>query len=192
MKQILTRGFFIVVLCSCFSAAAYYFINVYAMMLSLPLFGIGLSRVIIDLVAELRHYFREAASRKISGKHYSFRGITLHVVEDDDYAFWFPADEIRKAVGQGAADRALALTYPTGWCEMGKPLKGYLRDDALLIYLSKETSLQGIKFKIWVERTIAFQAKSQRERFGIRLEDPRAVVPTAPPPNPYAITQPQG
>ena len=59
MQRILLRALFAITLCSLVSAAAYYFLSPIAMVLSLPLFGIALSRVIIDLIAELRRGARD-------------------------------------------------------------------------------------------------------------------------------------
>ncbi|MBC7916282.1 MAG: hypothetical protein H7Y28_00595 [Rhodoferax sp.] len=174
MKQILLRAVGVLVVCGCFSWAAYYFLGPAALVLSLPLFGVLISRVFIDFVDEMRMVAKHVALRSVQGSYYSFQGISVNVVEDDDYCQWVAADEVRKIVGSGATDRMLALAYPDGWCEMGKPPKGYLRDDALLLYLAKENSLRGVKFRVWVERNIAHQAKKQRERFGIRVSDPRA------------------
>jgi len=189
MKQILLRAVGVLVVCACFSWAAYYVLGTVALVLSLPLVGVLMSRVIIDFGDEMRLAAKHAALHAVNGSYYSFQGVEVHVVEDDDYCQWIAAEEVRKIVGTGAPDRLLALTYPHGWCEMGKPPKGYLRDDALLLYLAKETSLRGIKFKVWVERNIVHQAKKQRARFGVRLTDPResAMHDTRPPPD----TQPQ-
>ena len=145
----------------------------YGLVVALPIFGC-LAWPIVNLLDELRMGAHRRAMMPLSGVFYSFQGTEVHVVEDDDYCQWVPADEVRKIVGQGAPDRLLALAYPDGWCVMGKPPKGYLRDDALMMYLAKETSLRGIKFKVWVERNIALQANKRRQRFGVRISDPRA------------------
>lgn len=189
MGHILLRTLGVLLVCSCFSGAAYYFFGAVGLVLSLPLLGILLSRIIIDFVDEMRLVAKHAALHSVNGSFYSFQGVAIKVIEDDDYCQWVAAEEVRKIVGSGAPDRLLAQTYPDGWCVMGKPPKGYLRDDALLLYLAKETSLRGIKFKVWVERNIVHQAKKQREKFGVRLTDPRelAMRDTQIPPN----TQPQ-
>lgn len=172
MQQILLRALFAITLCSLVSAAAFYYFGPTAMVLSLPLFGIALSRVIIDLVAELRHGVRDLTLAHLDGHHFSYLGVTLQVLEDEDHCRWVPTAEIRRIVGSVATDRALALTYPNGWRSLGQPEQGHLRDDALLTYLAKEPSMRAIKFKNWAERNIAFPARKQRERLGIRLSDP--------------------
>jgi hypothetical protein len=153
---------------------SWYFWGLMGLLLTTLLFATVLGRNIAELIVDARRGVRHVRFREVNGSYYSFQGIAVQVVEDDDYSPWIPADVVRKIVGHGASDRMLALTYPDGWCEMGKPPKGHLRDDALLMYLAKEQSLRGIKFKVWVERNIAHQANKQRQRFGVRISDPRA------------------
>ncbi len=174
MKKVLLRGFLITLACCAFSAAAWYFINIYAMVISLPIFGIALSRVIIDFVAEMRISARDAALAHLDGVYFSYRGTGLQVLEDEEHCRWVPTNEVRRIVGSAAPDRLLALTYPTGFSAMGEPEQGHLRDDALMAYLAKEPSMPAIKFKNWAERNIAFPARKQRERLGIRLAEPTA------------------
>ena len=156
------------------AALAYYQWGLLGFLAAVAAFAGVFARNIVELGGEIRTHSRRFRFSEINGQYYSFQGTEVHVVEDDDYCQWVPANDVRKIVGQGASDRMLALAYPDGWCVLGKPPKGYLRDDALMMYLAKDTSLRGIKFKVWVERTIALQAGKRRQRFGIRISDPRA------------------
>ena len=52
MLRIVLRALVITALCSLFSGAAWYFGGVTAFLLSLPIFAVGLSRVIIDLLTD--------------------------------------------------------------------------------------------------------------------------------------------
>lgn len=160
-------------LCCAFAWAMFHYGGLAYLVFSLGIFGC-LAWPIINLLAELRLAARHDVLAPLNGLHYSFQGMRIHVLEDDDYCQWVPADDVRRVLGQGASDRMLSLAYPDGWSVMGKPPQGYLRDDALVIYLAKESSLRGAKFRVWVERNIAFQADKQRKRFGIRISDPRA------------------
>ena len=171
MLRIVLRALVITALCSLFSGAAWYFGGVTAFLLSLPIFAVGLSRVIIDLLAELRHGARKLALEHLDGKYFSYLGVSLQVLEDEEHCRWIPISEVRRIVGSAASDRALELTYPGGWRRMGKPEQGYLRDDALMTYLAKEPSMKAIKFKNWAQRNIAFPAGRQRQRLGIHLTD---------------------
>jgi hypothetical protein len=51
---------------------------------------------------------------------------------------------------------------------IGRPLEPHVRDDALLAHLDKERSPEALRLRHWVEREIAFPARRQRARLGIR------------------------
>lgn len=171
MSTFALRGLFLFCL---LAPLSWYFWDVKGLLITTLLFATVLGRNVAELIVEARTGVRHIRFREVNGAFYSFQGISINVIEDDDYCQWVAADVVRKIVGTGASDRMLALAYPDGWCEMGKPAKGHLRDDALLMYLAKEQSLRGVKFRVWVERNISYQAKKQRQRFGIRITDPRA------------------
>lgn len=57
---------------------------------------------------------------------------------------------------------------------MGKPEQPYLRDDALIEHLAREGSPAALRFRTWVERTIAFPASRIRTQFGIRPDPENA------------------
>jgi hypothetical protein len=133
--------------------------------------GIAFSRIIIDTTAELSWWARRRMLEPLSGTHYQFQTFTVHVFEDDDHCRWIATDEARKIVGQLAGDHSLAQLYPCGHQFLGKDNKGYLRDDALITHLTSSSSPQGIKFKNWVERNIAFPARKVRQRKGIVIAD---------------------
>jgi hypothetical protein len=50
----------------------------------------------------------------------------------------------------------------------GRPGEPYLRAEALLAHLAKERSADAVRLRAWVEREIAFPARRERERLGIR------------------------
>jgi hypothetical protein len=124
-------------------------------------------RIVVDLLAEMGWQMRRAALEPLSGKHYQFQSFQFQVVEDDDHCRWIPTEKVRQVIGQLASDEALAKLFPCGHQRMGQAQKGYLRDDALMAHLAGAHSSQGIKFKNWIERNIAFPARKIRERKGI-------------------------
>lgn len=133
--------------------------------------GITFSRIIIDTAAEISWWVRRLTLEPLGGTHYQFQTFTVHVVEDDDHCRWIATDEARKIVGQLAGDNTLAQLYPCGHQFLGKDNRGYLRDDALIAHLMSSSTPQGIKFKNWVERNIAFPARKVRQRKGIFIAD---------------------
>ncbi|MCX7239241.1 MAG: hypothetical protein NTU86_02265 [Burkholderiales bacterium] len=138
--------------------------------------GLAFSRIVIDASAEFGWHFRSLLLKPMEGNHYKFQNFTVHVIEDDDHCRWIATHEIRTIVGNLATDHALAKIFPSGHRALGKNGEGYLRDDALVAHLANATSAQGIKFKNWVERNVAFPARRIRKRLGIVLPAPSAAA----------------
>ncbi len=135
-----------------------------------PIVGVAFTRLAIDLTAEMGWQMRWAVLAPLNGKHYVYLNFNLRIVQDDDFGRWMALSDVRRIVGSGAADKALAQSYPGGYQVFdGKP---HLRDDALLLYLAREPSTPAIKLRNWVERNIAFPARTERKRRGIYLRDP--------------------
>ncbi len=158
------------VVCGIYLAVVTHYLGLFGVVMSAPLIGIAFTRLVIDAVAELGWQVRASILAPLSGKHYVYRGFNLRIIEDDDFGRWLATDDVRRIVGTGATDKALAQTYPSGWQMFDG--KAYLRDDALMHYLGREPSSRAIKLRNWAERSIAFPARTQRKRRGIYLREP--------------------
>jgi hypothetical protein len=144
-------------------------------LLTVPLLGVVLARPLLDLAGELRHQARALVWRPLEGRHFTFHGVPIQVLEDADHRRWIRAADVRAVVGFTAGDGALALTYPNGWSLLGTPPQPHFSDDALVEHLAKESSPRALKFRHWAEREIVFSARRERERLGIRLAAPTQV-----------------
>jgi len=138
------------------------------------LFGVALARPLLDLAEALGRQMRGAHWRDVEGRHYAYRGREVAVVEDDERRRWLRLADVRAVVGFTASDGALATSYPGRVRELGRPAAQYLRDDALLAHLAKESSPEAGRLRLWVEREVAFPARRERERLGIRTRPPDA------------------
>jgi hypothetical protein len=134
------------------------------------LYGVGVARPLLDLASAIRHEMRRAQWHDLQGRHFAFRGRTVHVVEDADHQRWIRLADIRAIVGFTASDGALHIAYPNGWQLCGRPATPHLSDEALLAHLAKERAPVAAKLRHWVESEIVFPARRQRERHGVRLE----------------------
>jgi hypothetical protein len=158
------------VVCSIWVYVMFNFVGPIGLVLSAPVIGIAFTRLVIDAAAEMGWRARSAVLAPLSGNHYVYMGFNLKVVEDEDFGRWMSLADVRRIVGSGATDKALSQSYPSGYQVFdGKP---HLRDDALLLYLAREPSTPAIKLRNWVERNIAFPARTERKRRGIYLRDP--------------------
>ena len=163
------------VVCSIWLYVMVQFVGVIGLVLSAPLIGIAFTRLVIDVAAELGWRTRSAILAPLSGNHYVYMEYTLRIVEDEDFGRWIATDDVRRIVGNGATDKALAQTYPSGWQKFNG--RGHLRDDALMHYLGREPSSRAVKLRNWTERSIAFPARTGRKRRGIYLRDPMLAAP---------------
>ena len=152
--------------CLVFSWLAWRIGGVPALVLSLVMFGVALARPLIELAGALRQRLRAAVWEPLEGRHFVFRGQPVQVLEDAEHRRWIRAADVRRIVGISASDGALALSYPNGWQTMGRPAEPHFSDDALLAHLDRQGGWVALKFRHWVEREIAFEARRQRRRFG--------------------------
>ena len=133
--------------------------------------GVAFSRILIDVAADLGWRARQQPLKHLSGTHYQFQNHVVHVLEDDDHCRWLATDEIRKIVNGLVSDAFLAAKFPNGYQSRGKNKHGYLRDDALVAHLAALQEPLAIKFKNWVEHSIALPARTVRKRKGIQMAD---------------------
>ena len=103
------------VVCSVWVYVMYQFVGAIGLVLSAPVIGIAFTRLVIDAAAEMGWRARSAVLAPLSGNHYVYMEFNLRVVEDDDFGRWMAMDDVRRIVGNGATDKALAQTYPSGW-----------------------------------------------------------------------------
>ena len=163
------------VVCTAWIYVMYQFVGAIGVVLSAPVIGLAFTRLVIDAAAEMGWRMRSAVLAPLSGKHYVYMEYTLRIVEDDDFGRWMATDDVRRIVGTGATDKALAQTYPSGW-QMWEG-RAHLRDDALVHYLGREPSSRAVKLRNWTERSIAFPARTERKRRGIYLRAPTLTAP---------------
>lgn len=128
-----------------------------------PLFAYAVSRPLMALALDIRRLLLERVWLPVHGTHYVFKGVTIHVAEDNARCRWVCLADVRRAVGIEANERALAAAYPGCVQGMGQPVQTYMRDDALIVHLGKINELAVLKFKTWLERSVAFPGQRVRE-----------------------------
>lgn len=141
-----------------------------AVVIASPVFAAVIRRPLFALLANFRSTVRKQVWLPVHGRHYVFHNVTIHVLEDDDRYRWVSLHDVQKVVGITATERALAQVYPGRVKAMGKPTRPHIRDDALVIHLSKENQATALRFKTWVERNIAFPGRTIRKRLGIHAD----------------------
>ena len=141
------------------------------MVMGSPLLAAAIAWPVMTLAANIRHAARESTWLPVHGQHYVFKGITIHVLEDDDYCRWISLADMRKVAGVTATESVLAKVYPERCMRLGKPEQPHLRDDAVIEHLGKEgNNATALRFRTWVDREVAYSARRIRKSRGIRPE----------------------
>lgn len=144
------------------------FLFVFALALSGPL----LARPLLDLVGDLRRQMRAAVWANKEGQHFVFRGTPVMVREDVDHRRWIRVADLRRIAGFTASDGALALSHPQHW-EVDARGSGSLEAEAAIVHLRRDPGAAALRLAQWIEREVAFPARRQRERLGIRVPPPQ-------------------
>lgn len=149
-----------------YALVGFYF-GKFALLVTSPLLAVGIRRPLMALASGFRHAVRSHVWLPVHGQHYVFRGITIHVLEDDRCERWVHLADVQKVVGKTAAERTLAATYPGRLKGMGSPTRPYIRDDALVAHLGKENQPEALRFSVWVERSIALPGRRKKKNLAI-------------------------
>ena len=142
----------------------------FAMVISSPLLAAAIAVPVMNLAANIRHAARERTWLPVHGQHYVFKGITIHVLEDEDFCRWISLADMRKVAGVTASESVLATVYPERCKRLGDGGQPHLRDDALIEHLGKESNPVALRFRTWVDREVAYSARRIRKSRGIRPE----------------------
>ncbi len=127
-------------------------------------YGAAVSRPIINLLANFRHTVRAGVWLPVHGTHYVFKDTTIRVLEDDDTWRWVPLVDVERVLGRKLNARLLAVTYPERLEMGGKPNRMHMRDDALIEHLSRLSDPVALRFRTWLERSVALPARRMRQR----------------------------
>jgi hypothetical protein len=153
-----------IALCTVFFGLVGYWLGKYMIVFTAPAYGAAIARPLINLVANFRHGVRSAVWLPVHGTHYVFKDTTIHVLEDDDDWRWLPLADVERVLGRKLNARLLAITYPERLEKGGKPARMHMRDDALIEHLSRLSDPVALRFRTWVERSVALPARRMRQR----------------------------
>ena len=153
-----------IALCTvCFGLVGYW-LGRYMIVFTAPAYGAAIARPLINLVANFRHGVRSAVWLPVHGTHYVFKDITIRVLEDEDDWRWVPLADVERVLGRKLNARLLAVTYPDRVELGGKPVRMHMRDDALIEHLSRLSDPVALRFRTWLERSVALPARRARQR----------------------------
>ena len=122
----------------------------------------------MKLASNFRHRVRARVWLPVHGRHFVYRGTTIHVLEDEERHRWICLADMQAVVGVTASERALSVTYPDRLQLMGRPAQTYMRDDAMVAHLGKEKQLMVLKFRTWLDRSVRVPGANVRKGLRIR------------------------
>jgi hypothetical protein len=129
----------------------------------LPLFGMAFARPILNGLGELRRLMRQSVYSGVQGRHYSFNEKSIEVVEDEDDYRWLRAADVRKVLEHFPRDDALLSLFGKRAQTKGAMRDLWVRADELQSYLAKSTTINSIRFKVWLERAVIFPTERHRK-----------------------------
>lgn len=168
MMSLLRRPTVQIVLCVAVYGLLAWKFGPFAAVILAPGLAAAVARPIINLTGSLHGDARELVWKPALGQHYAYKGITIHVLEDDDYQCWIPLADLRKVMPRTPVEATLAIAYPGRVQRVGDAKQVCLRDDAVIEHLGKQTDPAAIKFRNWVEKDVASPARRRRQHRGIR------------------------
>jgi hypothetical protein len=149
--------------------------------LTTPLVGWLLSRVVMDSAIGGYRAARAVVYADVQGRYYAFRDVSIAVVQDMEGYRWLRVKDIRRVLPAFPKDATLKSIEPerTGCGPEGKDT--HIRADALLHWLSKAQSDDGIRFKVWVEHKVHFPSEAaHRSRGASQAAPDTAAGPLTP------------
>lgn len=141
--------------------------------IALALSGPLLARPLVDLAGDLRRGLRQAVWAPLEGQHFVFRGVPVVVHEDVDHRRWIRLADLQRIAGFTASDGALALTYPQHWHVDTGDGSAWLEAEAAIVHLRRDPGARALRLAQWIDREVAYPARRQRERLGIRVPPPK-------------------
>lgn len=127
---------------------------------------------LLELAGDLRRQMRQAVWGPVEGRHFAYRGVTVQVREDVEHRRWIRVADLRRIVGVTASDGALALTYGAQWQVDPAEGSAWLEAEAVLVHLGREPGAAAHRLARWIKQDVAWPARRQRERLGIRPTPP--------------------
>lgn len=148
--------------CVVVTAVAWRGLGFASLVLCAPLFGVLLARPILDLIGQSARTTRQLALEDLEGRYYEHRGVMVDIVEDAERHRWLLLTDVRKLVDGLPSDPVLERLYPDDVRPSVSSSARRIRADTLALYLEKSTHAESLKFKIWLEREVAFPARRLR------------------------------
>ena len=119
---------------------------------------------LVDILAGYPRFVSRIVMRKVEGRYFEYRGMSLDIVIDGAAACWISTSDVRKLVPGLPAEPVLSRLYPGQVKESGDPRQWRIGVQALTQFLAKSTDADMTKFANWLDKDVARPAKNRLAR----------------------------
>jgi hypothetical protein len=149
------------VACCAVAYVAWRFAGTEGLVFSSLVFGAALAKPIMECVASVFGYVRYRVYRNVQGRHYSYDGRSIDIIEDDQGYRWLRLSDVRGILPNLPRDESLCALLGAGVATLGSSSLR-VKAEVLHEYLAKASTTDVVKFRIWIERTVIFPAGRAR------------------------------
>jgi hypothetical protein len=119
---------------------------------------------LVDIVAGYPRFVSRLVMRKVEGRYFAYRGMSLDIDIDEHAACWISTADVRKLVPALPAEAVLLRLYAGRVKESGDPRQWRITVDALRLFLAKSTDADMTRFASWLYNDVARPARNRLER----------------------------
>ncbi len=143
--------------------ALWHWFGPFGLVFGMPVLGV-FAFPLVDLVAGYPRFVSRFVMRKVEGRYFAYRGMSLDIDIDERAVCWISTADVRKLVPTLPTEPVLVRVYSGQVKESGHPRQWRITIDALSQFLSKSTDADNTKFGTWLEKDVARPARNRLER----------------------------
>ena len=121
---------------------------------------------LIDILAGYPRFVSRLVMRKVDGRYFEYRGMSLGIDIDAAALCWISTADVRKVVPSLPVEAVLMRLHPGQVRESGDPRRWRITTQALTLFFAKSTDPDVTKFASWVDRDVTRPARDRLERGG--------------------------
>lgn len=135
----------------------------FGLVFGMPVLGV-FAFPLVDIVAGYPRFVSRLVMRKVEGRYFAYRGMSLDIDIDERAVCWISTADVRKLVPTLPTEPVLVRVYTGQVKESGSPRQWRITIDALSLFLSKSTDADNTRFGAWLEKDVARPARNRLER----------------------------
>lgn len=135
----------------------------FGLVFGMPVLGI-FAFPLVHVVAGYPRFVSRLAMRKVEGRYFAYRGMSLDIAIDERAVCWVSTADLRKLVPDLPTEAVLVRMHAGQLKECGDPRQWRITIHALSLFLARSTDADNTRFATWLERDVARPARNRLER----------------------------